>query len=763
MNTKYLKTLEYDKIIHKLSTYCKTYIGKENIHTIVPEFSTTKVTDLLKFTSEAISLIYRKGNVPISDIPNISISIKNLESNRIPSSLALLNLARFLKISRDVKEYFFSDNIDLAVYTKTYDLFDLIYTNKSVEDKIFSIILDENTISDNASQKLFSIRKQSKKLEQDIRDKLNSFIHSSTYSKYIMEPIITIRANRYVIPIKEEYRNQVKGFIHDISSSGSTVFIEPISVFELNNEITNLKVEEDIEIERILATLSEMLFDYTNYLKNNISILGDLDLIFAKASYSIELDGILPKINDEKYINLISAKHPLIDKDVAVPIDISIGENYSSLVITGPNTGGKTVTLKTTGLLLLMAYSGIYIPAKEGSSIFIFDNIFADIGDEQSIQENLSTFSSHITNIVEITNNVTSNSLVLLDELGSGTDPIEGANLAISILKYFFDLGVTSISTTHYQELKNYCLVTKGFQNASCEFDIDNLRPTYKLLIGIPGKSNAFAISKKLGLCNEILTMANSLMKHDDISIEELMKNIYDNKIEIEKEREKIQKNSNQIEMIRKSLENENSKQKEKQNKILEDAKKEARQIILSAKEKANSVIRKLNNLDKGDLATANNLRNELNHQLKDVSPNSSDNGLNLEALKALNTKFNLKNNSLSSNNSSNSKSINKNNNVKKSNSSVTFNKSNNFKSQTISSEINVIGMNVDEATFVLDKYLDDCTIAKLSPVRIVHGKGTGKLREGIHRYLKTNSHVKNFRLGTFGEGEMGVTVVEIL
>lgn len=762
MNTKYLKILEYDKIIHKLSTYCKTYIGKENIHTIVPEFSTTKVTDLLKFTSEAISLIYRKGNVPISDIPNISVSIKNLESNRILSSLALLNLARFLKISREVKEYFFSDNIDLAVYTKTYDLFDLIYTNKSVEDKIFSIILDENTISDNASQKLFSIRKQSKKLEQDIRDKLNSFIHSSTYSKYIMEPIITIRANRYVIPIKEEYRNQVKGFIHDISSSGSTVFIEPISVFELNNEITNLKVEEDIEIERILATLSEMLFDYTNYLNNNISILGNLDLIFAKASYSIELDGILPKINDEKYIDLISAKHPLIDKDVAVPIDISIGENYSSLVITGPNTGGKTVTLKTTGLLLLMAYSGIYIPAKEGSSIFIFDNIFADIGDEQSIQENLSTFSSHITNIVEITNNVSSNSLVLLDELGSGTDPIEGANLAISILKYFFDLGVTSISTTHYQELKNYCLVTKGFQNASCEFDIDNLRPTYKLLIGIPGKSNAFAISKKLGLCNEILTMANSLMKHDDISIEELMKNIYDNKIEIEKEKEKIQKNSNQIEMIRKSLENENSKQKEKQNKILEDAKKEARQIILSAKEKANSVIRELNNLDKGDLATANNLRNELNHQLKDVSPNSSNNGLNLEALKALNTKFNLKNNSLSSNNSSNSKSINKNNNVKKSNSSVTFNKSNNFKSQNISSEINVIGMNVDEATFVIDKYLDDCSIAKLSPVRIVHGKGTGKLREGIHRYLKTNSHVKSFRLGTFGEGEMGVTVVEL-
>ena len=749
MNTKYLKTLEYDKIINKLSTYCKTYIGKEKVTSILPEFNHDKVISSLAYTTEAISLLYRKGNIPISDIPNIAISIKNIESNNILSPMSLLNIAKFLKISREVKEYFFSsDDLDINSYTKLYDLFDLLYTNKNIEEKIFSVILDENTISDTASPKLASIRKQSKKLEQDIRDKLNSFIHSSTYSKYIMEPIVTIRANRYVIPIKEEYRSQVKGFIHDISSSGSTVFIEPISVFELNNEITNLKVEEDIEIEKILANLSAMLFDYSNYLKNNISILGDLDLIFAKASYSMELDGILPQINDEKYINLISAKHPLLDKNIAVPIDISIGKDYSSLVITGPNTGGKTVSLKTTGLLLLMAYSGIYIPAKEGSSIFVFDNIFADIGDEQSIQENLSTFSSHITNIVEITNKATSNSLVLLDELGSGTDPIEGANLAISILKYFFDLGTLSISTTHYQELKNYCLVTKGFQNASSEFDLENLRPTYKLLIGIPGKSNAFAISKKLGLKTEILDMANSLMKNDDISIEELMKNIYDNKVEIEKEKEAIAKNSNQIEILRKSLENENNKQKEKRNKIIEEAKIEARRILLSAKEKANETIRELSNMDKKDLSTANNLRNKLNNNLKELSPTSSTDSLNLDALKALNNKFSLKNSTLSNN--------------KKSNSSVTFAKGNNFKAQNISSEINVIGMNVDEAIFVIDKYLDDCAIAKLSPVRIVHGKGTGKLREGIHKYLKTNSHVKNFRLGTFGEGEMGVTVVEL-
>lgn len=747
MNTKYLKTLEYDKMLDNLNNYCKTYLGKEEVVNITPEFSVEKVTSALEFTKEAISLIFRKGNIPLSDVPDISLSIKSLESNGILSISALLNISRFLKISREVKEYFFSsDDIDLQEYAKLYDIFDLLYTNKNVEEKISSVIIDENTIADDASPKLNGLRRQSKKLEQDIRDKLNNFIHSSTYSKYIMEPIVTIRSDRYVIPIKEEYRSQVKGFIHDVSSSGSTVFMEPISVFELNNEIANIKVEEEIEIEKILTNLSAMLYDYTDYFRNNISLLTDLDLVFAKASYSIKIDGILPNINSKKSVNLIGARHPLIDKSAVVPIDISIGESYTSLVITGPNTGGKTVSLKTFGLLLLMAYIGIYIPAKEGSSIYVFDNIFADIGDEQSIQESLSTFSSHMTNIVEITENVTSESLILLDELGSGTDPIEGTSLAISILKHFYDIGATVISTTHYQELKNYCLTTDGFQNASFEFDVENLKPTYKLLIGIPGKSNAFAISRKLGLSQEILNYANSILKKEDVGIEELMKSIYDNKIKIEAEKEQIDKNLAQAEALRKSLESEKNRQKEKEDKILEKAKTEAREIITNAKERANQVIRELNNVEKANLAKANNLRNSLNDELKEISPSASSSGLNLEALKELNSKFSLKNS-----------------NIKKSaHSSVTFAKGNTFKTQTISSEINVIGMNVDEATFVIDKYLDDCAIAKLSPVRIVHGKGTGKLREGIHKFLKTNPHVKSFRLGTFGEGEMGVTVVEL-
>ena len=773
MNTKYLKTLEFDKIIEKLTTYCKTYIGKENVANLLPTFNQYKVTSLLELTNEATSLIYRKGNVPLSDLPNIEISIKNLESSATLSISALLNIARFLKISREVKEYFSSgDDIDLSSCQKLSDIFEAIYTNKNIEEKIYSVILDENTIADTASSKLSSIRRQAKKLEQEIREKLNSFIHSSTYSKYIMEPIITIRENRYVLPIKEEYKSQVKGFIHDVSSSGSTVFIEPISVFDLNSEISNLKIEEEIEIERILAELSSMLYDYTESMKSNISTLGDLDLIFAKASYSLDIDGICPKINDEKFVVLKSARHPLIDKNVVVPIDISIGNDYSCLVITGPNTGGKTVALKTTGLLLLMVYCGIYIPVKEGSSIYVFDNIFVDIGDEQSIQENLSTFSSHISNIVEITNNVTSNSLVLVDELGSGTDPIEGANLAISILEYLFKANAITICTTHYQELKNYCLTHKGFQNASFEFDLDNLKPTYKLLIGIPGKSNAFAISKKLGLNEEILKSASNLMKSQDVSIEELMKNIYDSKLAIEKEKEEIEKNSNQIEALRKSLEIQNSNQKEKQDKLLDKARNEAKQILQSAKDEANSVIRKLNNLGKNDLASANNLRNELNDKLKELNSNTADDGINLESLLELNNKFSLKSSKIDSNSkkgsthSSNSTKGSFNNvgsnNKTSSHSSVTFAKNSTFKAQNISSEINVIGQTVDEAIFVIDKYLDDCAITKLSPVRIVHGKGTGKLREGIHKFLRTNPHVKSFRLGTFGEGEMGVTVVEL-
>lgn len=752
MDTRYLNLLEYDKFIQILIKYCKTYLGREQVERLTPKFNKLDVINLLSETNEAVSLIYRKSSLPLGDIPSIEIPIKQLESNSTLSAKSLLEVASILKISRELREYFYSDDeFDTNSFPIMSDHFSKLYANKGIEDKIFSIILDENTIADNASNKLASLRRTSRKLEQEIRDKLNSFIHSATYSKYMMDPIITIRNGRFVLPVKEEYKSQVKGFIHDISSSGSTVFIEPMNIFEMNNEIANIKVDENIEIERILQNLSIMLYEYSQNLKENLEVISYLDTVFAKASYSIEIQGTYPMVSDDKLINLQKARHPLIDKTTVVPIDISLGKDYSTLVITGPNTGGKTVTLKTVGLILLMAYCGVLIPCKENSIIHVFDNIFADIGDEQSIQESLSTFSSHISNIVKITQNITDNSLILLDELGSGTDPIEGANLAISILQYFHDIGSLVICTTHYQELKNFCLLTDGFENASCEFDVENMRPTYKLLVGIPGKSNAFAISKRLGLKQEILDKASSLMKSDDISIEELMKSIYDNKIEIEKEKENIQKNANQIELLRKSLEKENTDVKRHEQELIENAKREARALILSAKDEVNDILHQMNelqnNINSDSIKNANQLRNKLNDKLQDVN-SSNDNGLNLEILKTLNSRDMMKKNTLNKKISPNS--------------SVSFSKNGNYKGQNISSEINVIGLNVDEATFLIDKYLDDCVIAKLSPIRIVHGKGTGKLRQGIHKYLKTNPYVKSFRLGTFGEGEMGVTVVEL-
>ena len=630
--------------------------------------------------------------------------------------------------------------------------------------------------------KLSSIRKNKKKAEQAIRDKLDSIIHSSSYSKYLMEPIVTIRNDRFVIPLKQEYRNMLKGFIHDISSSGSTVYIEPLAIFEINNEINNLKIEENIEIEKILQNLSILLYKYTNELKNNVILIGKLDVLSAKVLYSKSIDGIKPTLNTQKYINLIAARHPLIDKNNVVPINIALGKNFNSLIITGPNTGGKTVSLKTTGLLLLMAYTGLYIPCNENSSICVFKNIFADIGDEQSISESLSTFSSHMTNIINITNNANENSLILLDELGSGTDPIEGANLAISILNYFYNMGCLVISTTHYQELKNYALITDGFENASSEFDIENLRPTYKLLIGIPGKSNAFAISQKLGLKQEILDNAYSLLKDDNIHIEDILKNIYDNKIQIEYEKQETDKNLMQIQNLRKELEKENKDVKQKEQELIENAKLEAREIILTAKDEVNEIIKKLNNIN-GDLKTANNLRNTLNDKLKQFDVKKIENG-NLEKkdiqlgmlvevipfnttgtvislpnksnevqIQIGNTKMNI---SLSNLNKTNKTLTNENFSTTK------VNRNNGSKSKYISPEINVIGQNVDEAIYIIDKYLDDCAISNISPIRIVHGKGTGKLREGIHAFLKKHPHVKSFRLGTFGEGEMGVTVVEL-
>ena len=800
MLQKYLDKLEYNKIVDKVIDYCSTYIGADYVSNMLPSNDKDTVKRLLEETSSAQTLLFRKGEPPISNIANIDIWIKNLKSYNSLSAKALLEVAHVLQTSRLLHDYFFADeSFDLSSFSLLEDYFSMLYYNQKIEDNILNSIIDENTIADDASKTLSSLRRNKRRLEQDIRDKLSNFIHSSSYSKYLMDSIVTIRNDRFVIPVKEEFKDSISGAILDISASGSTVYIEPSSIFELNNKINSIKAEEAIEIEKILKNLSLSLFPIANNIQTTLEAIGKIDFIFARAKYSKKINGICPEISNKKEIHLYGARHPLIDENVVVPIDVSIGDNYSSLLITGPNTGGKTVAIKTVGLFCVMACSGLLIPARENSSIYVFDNIFADIGDEQSIQESLSTFSSHMINIIDILNLATANSLILLDELGSGTDPVEGASLAISILEHFYNLGALTICTTHYPELKKYALTHDGFENASSDFDVENLRPTYKLLIGIPGKSNAFAISKKLGLSDEILDRAKSFQKDDDINIETLLKNIYDDKLAIEEEKEKIQRNSNQIELLRKSLERDNSKLTAEAESIVSDAKQKARDILLDAKEEANEIIKELNK-EAINVKTANSMRNRLNDSIDALATSSVSDSSNLKSMtpedifvgqEVMCNNLNSKGTVLSLPNKSNEVKVQIGSltmnvkidnlssvaNVDKSNktssktgksnslrgnsslrSNVSF--SNNLKAQNVASEINVIGLNVDQAIPIVDKYLDDCYIANLESARIVHGKGTGRLRDGIHAFLKKHPHVKSYRMGTYGEGEMGVTVV---
>ena len=779
----YLEKLEYNKILNKLANYCITYLGKELCLSLLPSNNKEDVKYMLKETEEAVNILYRCNTPPISEISDNTTNIKIIESYGTLSAKSILELSNILNISNDLKKYFNVEYINSDEYACLKSIFSNLYVNTSITDKVAISIIDENTIDDRASKDLAIIRKKQRNLEQDIKSKLNNYLHSSAYSKYIQENVVTLRNDRYVIPVKEESRSQIKGFVHDISSSGSTVFIEPISVFELNNELADLKIQENLEIEKILQNLSKLFYPYVEEIKTDIECIAKLDFIFAKAKYSRNIKGITPLISDIKEIKLKDAKHPLLEQNTAVPISLTLGSSFSTLVITGPNTGGKTVTLKTIGLLSLMACSGLNIPASEKTSIYVFDKIFADIGDDQSISDSLSTFSSHMKNIVDIVNNSTENSLILVDELGSGTDPIEGASLAISILDYFKNNKCLTVATTHYQELKKYALITEGFENASVEFDINTLSPTYHLLIGVPGKSNAFEISKKLGLSEYIINNAKSSLSKKDVDFEELLKNIYDNKSKIENEKIQISKELEKVSSLRKSLERDNSKLLEQEKSIINNAKIKARNILLDAKEEANDIITKMSNSSNSN-SELNNLRNQLNKDIKNISITPNEEKVSIQSLDSKDIKPNTEvfvtnfgqNGIVLSNISKsnevqvqigsmkmniNIKYLEK---VKNSNKKTVSTSSYNTisKTRTAKSEINVIGLNVEDAIFVVDKFLDDSCLAKLQTVRIVHGKGTGKLRDGIQKFLKTHSHVKTFRIGTYGEGEMGVTIVEL-
>lgn len=787
-----LKKLEFDKILENVSNYCKTYIGKNHVSELRPLQDKKGIQKMLDETSQGVVLIQRNSTPPLGEITDIKVYLKSLDSYGTLSIKALLEIQNILQMSSNLKNYFEKDYLETSNFSAVEQYFFDLYVNPSIVSTFAKSIIDEDTIADTASSKLQDIRRKERKIEQDIRSKLNGILHSSTYSKYMRENIVTIRNGRFVIPVKEEYRSVVKGFVHDMSSSGSTVFIEPIAIFDLNNELSNLHIEEELEIEKILQNLSGLLYPYTKELENNVQLIGKLDFIFAKAHYSLNLHCTTPEINDEKFIDFKNARHPLIDQTNVVPISVELGKDFLSLIITGPNTGGKTVTLKTIGLLSAMACSGLNIPADEHSSFYVFDHIFADIGDEQSISESLSTFSSHMSNIVKITQKATSNSLILVDELGSGTDPLEGAHLAISILQYFTEMKCLTVATSHYQELKKYALVTPGFKNASVEFDIEHLKPTYRLLIGIPGKSNAFAISRKLGLDENIIEHASSMIDKETVNLEDLLKNIYDSKSKIEDEKIRTSLALQEAEDLRNSLKHQHSNVSDKEKELISNAKQEAKQILLDAKETANSIIKDMNSAQSA--SKANKLRNTLNEKISSINTNVEDVELSDNLLPTIareNIKpglnvyvSNLKTNGIVVSNiskddtvqvqigimkmkvdiknlqqTSNSKSSTS---VNNKSASYSYVARSSLKSQSVSSELNILGLTVDEAIPIVDKYLDDCYIAKLSPVRIVHGKGTGALRNGIHHYLKSNKIVDSFRLGTFGEGEMGVTIVNL-
>ena len=781
MDEQFFEKIEFTTIRQILSNYCKTYIGKNKAIGLLPYLSLNEINKAISQTTEALKLIFRRGNVPIEEIADITIHLKKIKDASTLSITELLDVANILKISRQTYDYFFNNEFDANQddFKLLNNLFNNLYKNVNIEKEIYRCIIDENTIDDHASPELLRIRRSKKNKESEIKNRLNTFLNS----KYVQDAIITIRDGRYVIPIKSEYKADVKGFVHDVSSSGSTFYIEPMAIFEINNEIISLETEEKIEIEKILQKLSGLLFGLENEIENTINLIGLLDFIFAKAKFSKDYDMNEPIISNDRIIQLNSAWHPLINKDIAVKNDICVGNEFNTLIITGPNTGGKTVSIKTVGLLALMALSGMHITAGENSKIPIFDNIFLSIGNEQSISDSLSTFSAHITNIVKILEKVSKKSLVLLDELGTGTDPVEGAALGISILEKLQSIGCLTLATTHYPQIKEYAIVAKGFENASVEFDMDNMSPTYKLLIGIPGESNAFIISKKLGIDNNIIDRAKELIDDDQLKLEELINSLHRDKSIIEKERINIEEKSKKVTELEAKLSTsmDNAKVKEKQ--LIEKARADARQILIDAKEEVNEIIKKAEKA--ANLGQQNKLRNRLNDKIKttqaeelvtasnkaisidDVTigkqvfvPSLSQSG-NIISLPDKDNnvlvqlgviKMTLNINQLEASNDEQK-------NIKK---DVKYHKERSMRIKAISPEINVIGKNVDEACMEIDKYLDECALSGLITVSIIHGKGTGILRKGVQSFLKTHPHVKSFRDGLYGEGEQGVTIVEL-
>ncbi|NLV87749.1 MAG: endonuclease MutS2 [Tissierellia bacterium] len=790
MKEKTLKTLEYYKIVDLLVEKAESSLGKEKAKEVKPLTDIEAIETLQRETEEAYSLLIKRGAPPLFGIHNIGPEARRAEIGGTLTPGGLLKIADSLRVSRALKMYIKETKEDK---TSNHPIIEGLVENlrvyKHIEDEINNAIVSENEISDNASPSLRSIRRQIISKNEAIRDKLNSIVNSQSNRKYLQDSIVTVREGRYVIPVKAENRANVPGLVHDMSGSGATLFVEPMAVVQLNNELRELELKEKEEIERILKSLSSLVGEEAEGIVNNQKILQELDFIFAKGKLALDMRATKPILNTRGYINIKKGRHPLLKVERVVPIDVYLGKDFTSLIITGPNTGGKTVTLKTVGLLTLMAQSGLHIPADFNSEIAVFNQVFADIGDEQSIEQSLSTFSSHMVNIVDILENVEYNSLILFDELGAGTDPTEGAALAMSILDHLLKLNVRTIATTHYSQLKIYALTTKGVKNASVEFDVETLSPTYRLLIGVPGKSNAFEISKRLGLSDGIIDYARNLISKENIEFEDVLQALEKDRLAIEENRAEAERYRLEVERLKEDLAREKDKTKEMREKILQKAKEEARTILRQAKDEADTIIKELRTIsdiekdrNRKIQETQDRLKEKLNKAEADVSANilnvkSNKPPKNLKVGETVEVlTFNQMGTVL--------EEPDENGNVRvqvgimKINTHISTLRRGKreeedqikgsiknimgSKSKDIKAEIDLRGKNLDEAFLELDKYLDDVYIAGMKEISIIHGKGTGVLRDGIKGYLRSHKNVKSFRLGKYGEGGDGVTIVEM-
>lgn len=788
MNTKVLYTMEYNKIIDKLKGFAISEMGKKLAEELVPSNNIDDIILWQKETSEAVSMILKKGSLPLGGLKNISACLKRVSVGGVLSIQELFYICDFLYVSKKAKNYAKNESKN-DVFEILEPQFELIETISELERDISRCIISDTEVSDDASSALKDIRRNIKSSNDRIKEQLNGIIHSQTYKNMLQDPVITIRNERYCVPVKQEYRNSFSGMVHDQSATGATVFMEPMSVVQLNNRIKELYSKEKIEIEKILRILSEKVNENKDLLSSNLEVLSHLDFIFAKGELSISMNCTEPIFNTRGYINIKKARHPLLDPEKVVPTNIYLGDEFTTLLITGPNTGGKTVSIKTIGLFTLMGQSGLHISAFDNSELSVFEEVFADIGDEQSIEQSLSTFSSHMSNIIKILENVTDNSLVLIDELGAGTDPTEGAALAVAIIEYLHKRKIRMAVTTHYSELKVYALSTKGVENASCEFDVHSLRPTYRLLIGIPGKSNAFAISQRLGLPEFIIENAKEVLSHEDARFEDIITDLEISKKTLVSEQERAEEYRREAEKLKKDFENQKKKTREQRDKIIKKANEDARRIFADAKEEADKIIKDMqkmlrqknsgdmegkrrelkDKLSKADenLSKFNNKKNShkapkklfkgdkvfihtLNQSGIVINPPDTKGDVTIRA-GIMTVKVNISNLSLDKTEDTPK------NTAKKYSVGVKARKS-----QYISPEVDLRGLTVEEAVEKTDKYLDDAYLAGISPVTVIHGKGTGVLRSAIQEFLRKNPHVKDFRIGQYGEGESGVTIVEL-